>query len=75
MVDIIELFTMRNAFRLFIGVFMFGYTIFAFFFMLRIRVLSQTFKTEKSRLMNLLAQLHLVLVFIGSIIVGLLILL
>lgn len=74
MVEFIDIFTVKNALRLLIFVFLFGYCIFSLLLMLRIRILAQTLKSPKSLLMASLARLHVLMVIIGSIIVGILIL-
>lgn len=74
MVDAFDFFTIQNAIRLLIFVFAFGYCIFSLLLMLRIRILAETLKTPKSPLMVALAKIHVLMVVIGSILVGILIL-
>lgn len=74
MVEFLEIFTVKNALRLLIFVFLFGYSAFALLLSLRIRILAQTLKTSKSALIALLAKMHFIMVVIGSVIVGILIL-
>ena len=74
MVEALDFFTVKNALRLLILVFLFGYSIFSLLLMLRIRILAQTLKTPKSPLMSLLAKIHVLMVVIGSVLVAILIL-
>jgi hypothetical protein len=71
----LDILTMRNVYRLLVLVILFGYNLFSVFLMLRIRILAQTLKTKKSALALKIAQLHMFIVFAGSILVGILILL
>lgn len=73
--DIIDFFTMKNAFRLLIMVFVFGYVLFSLVLMLRIQILSDTLLTKRSPLVNYLAKIHFFMVLVGSIVISLLILL
>lgn len=72
--DIIEILTIKNVFRVLVFVIMLGYCIFSFVLMLRIRILADTLKTQKSGVVSLLAKLHFLMTFVGSILVGFLIL-
>ena len=74
MVDFMDIFTVKNALRLLIFVFLFGYSAFSLLLSLRVRILAQTLKTPRSALVATFAKLHLVMVVIGSIIVGILVL-
>lgn len=75
MVEMLDFFTMKNTFRVLLLVILFGYCAFALFLMLRVRILSETLKTEKSVFVNFLARLHVFMVIGGSILVSILILL
>jgi len=69
----IDLFTIKNSFRLLIFVLLFGYTMFSLVLMFRIKILAETLETDKSAVVNFLAKLHFLMVLVGSIIVGILI--
>ncbi|MBN2100994.1 hypothetical protein JW710_03860 [Candidatus Dojkabacteria bacterium] len=74
MTEFFDMLTVRNTLRLVILVMLFGYCIFSFFLLLRVRILAQTLKTDKSWFINLLAQIHALVVVVGSIIVSILVL-
>lgn len=74
MVEVFDLFTIKNSFRLLIFVLLFGYAMFSLLLMLRINILADTLETVRSGLVKFLAKLHLLMVIIGSVIVGILIL-
>ncbi|MDD3662069.1 MAG: hypothetical protein PHG63_03305 [Candidatus Dojkabacteria bacterium] len=74
MVDIIDLLTVKNALRLVLFVFMFGYVVFSLLFGFRIRILADTLRTKASRLVSMLAQIHFVAVLIVCVVVSLLVL-
>lgn len=74
MVDIFDIFTIKNMLRLVLFVFMFGYVAFSFLLSLRIGILAKTLETPRSSFIALLAKVHLLVVLIGCIIVGILIL-
>lgn len=74
MIEFLEIFTVKNALRLLIFVFLFGYSAFSLLLSLRVRILAQTLKTPRSALIALLAKMHFLMVVIGSVIVGILIL-
>ncbi len=74
MVEILDVFTIKNMLRLVLFVFMFGYCAFAFLLSLRINILAKTLKTPRSSFITLLAKVHFLVVLIGCIIVGILIL-
>jgi len=73
--EMLELLTMKNTFRVLLVVVLFGYCAFALFLMLRVRILTETLKTEKSQFVNMLSRMHFGMVVGGSIIVCILILL
>lgn len=75
MIDLVEILTMKNVLRLLMIVILFGYCVFAFVLMLRVRILSQTLVTQKSTFVSFLARIHAIVVIVGSAIVGILILL
>jgi hypothetical protein len=72
--EMFDLLTIKNVYRLLMFVILFGYNLFCFFLMLRIRILAQTLKTKKSIFTIRIAQIHCLVVFGGSILVGILIL-
>lgn len=74
MIDIVDIITTKNVFRLLIFVILFGYNVFSLVLMFRIRILADTLKTEKSVLVSMLAKLHFLMVLIGSILVAFMIL-
>lgn len=74
MVEVLDLLTIKNSFRLLIFVLLFGYAMFSLLLMLRINILADTLETVRSGLVKFLAKLHLLMVIIGSVIVGILIL-
>lgn len=73
MVSIIDFLTLKNALRLLLLVFMFGYCIYAFFLMMRVKILAQTLKTEKSATIATFAWLHFIMVIVGCLITAILI--
>lgn len=73
MVDVLEILTMRNGFRLLIFVLLFGYSMFSLLLMFRIRILSDTLETVRSPLVSILAKVHFLMVILSSIAVGILI--
>ena len=73
MIEAMDIFTVKNALRLVILVFLFGYVMFSLVLMLRMKILAQTLKTPRSPLIALLAKMHFLMVLIGSILVGFLI--
>lgn len=74
MIDVIDVITFKNVFRVLIFVIMFGYNFFALMLMLRIRILADTLKSSNSKLIVFLAVMHEIIVLGGSILVGFLIL-
>ena len=74
MVDLLDVFTVKNMLRLVLFVFMFGYAAFAFLLSLRIGILAKTLETPRSSFVALLAKVHFLVVLIGCIIIGVLIL-
>ena len=74
MTDIVDIITVKNAFRLLIMVILFGYSLFSLVLMFRIKILADTLKTQKSGFVSFLAQLHFFMVLAGSVLVAFLIL-
>ena len=74
MVEVLDLLTIKNSFRLLIFVLLFGYCMFSLLLMLRVSILAETLETIRSGFVKLLAKMHLMMVIIGSVIVGILIL-
>lgn len=74
MIDIVDVLTMKNVFRVLIFVILLGYNIFSLVLMFRIRILADTLKTPKSPMVSMLATVHFFLVLAGSILVAFLIL-
>jgi hypothetical protein len=75
MVEALDFLTLKNALRLVVIVFMFGYCVFAFILSTRVKILADTLKTEKSGTMAVLAWSHFLMAIIGCVIVGILIML
>ncbi len=75
MLELTDLLTMGNVFRLLLMVILFGYAGYSFLLMMRVRILAETLKTERSGFVSLLAKLHFFMVIVGCVIVGILVLL
>lgn len=72
--EIIEILTLKNVFRVFFFVIMFGYLIYAWLLSLRIRILAQTLKTKISSTIQLVSWMHFILVVFLCLIIGIMIL-
>lgn len=72
--NIEDLLTLKGIFRVLIFIVLFGYCAYSLFLMLRVRILAQTLKTDRSPFVAFLGRIHFLIVIIGSIVAGTLIL-
>lgn len=72
--SVIEILTVKNAFRLLVFVIMFGYIVYSLLLALRIRILSQTLKTKISKSISTLGYAHFVIVLLSGLVIGIMIL-
>ncbi len=75
MTNSFDFINLDNALNLLIFVILFGYCVYAFLLMMRVRILAQTLNTEKSSFISFLAKIHFFVVLAGSVVVTFLILL
>lgn len=70
-----EIINVKNALALVVFVVLFGYCVYSFLLMMRVRILAQTLKTDKSSIVSFFAKVHFFIALAGSILVVFLILL
>lgn len=72
--EVMDLITLKNVLKVLVFVILFGYVIYSFLMTLRVKILSQTVKTNVSQLIQVFGWIHFIVVVASGLVIAILIL-